>query len=90
MDQQDIAIAVGGIIISIGILAVGFNKITPDTYRDDSFGRSTMGWNDMYPESRRTLPEFEEPDRFEERKTDSSTRVIVGGRVLCKRCTRRK
>ena len=86
MDQQNMGIAAAGIIVSLGILAVGFNKMTPDNIPEYSFENrsTTLGWKDTYPESRREL-DYEEPRRSE---------AMVGGRTLCKKCnsrnTRRK
>lgn len=50
MDQRNMVIAVGGIIVSLGILAVGFNKLSPDNFQPE--------WR--YPESQ-SEEEFEEP-----------------------------
>jgi hypothetical protein len=96
MDQKNIAIAVGGIIVSLGILAVGFNKLSPDTYGNDtpifdSF-KSTFDYKNTYPGSKRD--EILETDYDDElfdqpRRSDNSTSVMVGGRTLCKRCSTR-
>jgi hypothetical protein len=90
MDQQNMAIAAAGIIVSLGILAVGFNKLTPDNFPPEySFGsQSTVG---TYPEKRYEEPreepreDFEEPRYEDRRRSDNSTSVIVGG-TRCVSC----
>ena len=91
MDQQNMSIAAVGIIVALGILAVGFNKMSPDNIPPEySFENrsTTLGWRDTYPDSRRDV-EYEEV-REEPRRPEA----MVGGRTLCKRCnsrnTRRK
>ena len=96
MDQQNMLIATGGILVSLGILAIGFNKLSPDTYGDDnpifgnSMNRSTiLGWDKAYPVNSYQS----EPDDLHEQRTEKP--VMSGGRTLCKRChyksfTRRK
>ena len=95
MDQQNIAIAVGGIIVSLGILAVGFNKLSPDTYDDnpifESFKSTTNDFKNTYPGSKREFLETTDYDDelFDQPRRSDNTSVIVGGRTLCKRCSTR-
>lgn len=53
MSQQNMMIA-GGILVAMGILAVGFNKLIPDTYQEntsliDRLRSTTLGWKNTYP-----------------------------------------
>ena len=95
MDQQNIAIAVGGIIVSLGILAVGFNKLSPDTYGNDnpifdSFKSTTFDFKNTYPVSKRDeFLETNYDDELFDQPRRSDNTVIVGGRTLCKRCSTR-
>jgi len=79
MDQQNVAIAVGGIIVSLGILAVGFNKLTPYNFQPEY----SDDLQNTYPVSNEDDELFDQPRRSE------NTSVIVGGRTLCKRCSTR-
>ena len=101
MDLQNKLIAGGGIIVALVILGIGFNKLTPDTYQDNSsfsdrLRSTTLGWKNTYPESK--YPESKYPEsiyeetsypesKIEPRKSSwgSSTGIIVGG-TLCNRC----
>jgi hypothetical protein len=105
MDQQNMLIATGGILVSLGILAIGFNKLSPDTYGNDnpifsnSMNRSSaFDFKNTYPGSKREEiyphrdESHQEDDFFNEPRKSNQ---MVGGRTLCKRChyskyTRRK
>lgn len=104
MDLQNKLIAGGGIIVALVILGVGFNKLSPDTYEENSsiidrLRSTTLGWKNTYPESKYPESSYEESNypesKIEPRKSSwGSTGVIVGG-TMCNRChskrhTRRK